>query len=215
MKLLCSVLVFFAPLLAIASADGGAPSIRDESLRRCIGEFGAKYGWSRPEQYTELKCHGKKIRSVEGLDHYSQLVSLSLFNNQIAEFSGVHFPKLKHLNLSRNTLTKLVLSEQLQLEALLVFGNRLTAVVLNTLPNLTLLKAGNNKLKRLQYSGLPVLGKVYLFDNQIEDVDIHSLPGLTYMDVRQNPVSTILSDQMDKMQGVIILHDGNLENWNW
>ena len=48
----------------------------------------------------------------------------------------------------------------------------------------------------------------------MEHIDIYSLPKMKYMDVRQNPMPDELYEEMDKLKGTTILHDGNADDWN-
>lgn len=188
-------------------------SVVDPNLTICIQKSASKKGWTTAESVETLICHSKKIKSLEGIEKFTNLKKLSLHKNQLKQADVSALKKLEHLNLARNQLTSLVLQDLPELKQLFVFGNKLASLKLQNLPNMLLLKANSNKLVAFEYSSLPLLKKIHIFDNQLEDIDIYHLPKMTYMDCRQNPMPDPLYEEMDEMNGVTILHDGNAEDW--
>lgn len=209
--------MIFWSLLALASwshADVVDNSIADAKLAVCISETGKKNGWKTPEEFTKLVCHNKGIVSLEGLEQYTKLSTLSLHKNRIKNVDLSYFPRLKSLNLARNELQTLKVVGLLELEEFFVFSNVLTSLLLRDLPKLESFRANSNKIVAFEYSGVPALEKIYLFDNALEHIDIDVPPNMRYMDVRQNPMPDELYEEMDKRSGVTILHDGNADDWN-
>lgn len=198
----------------ICTAVAAAPwSVPDPNLQECLTELAQQNGWAEPAAFQSIKCHNRRIESVAGLDAFSHITSLSLFNNQLRQVQLRGFAQLQHLNLSRNDLRELKLEDLPSLQKLYFFDNRIAHMTLAGLPRLAECKGNNNALETFSYAELPELKKLYLFNNQLKTIDIYRLPSLQYMDVRENPMPDKLYEEMDAMQGITFLHDGNAEDW--
>lgn len=209
-----------ASLLALAASSARAtlvmPQLADPALQHCIEALAAEHGWEQIADVTDIQCHGEGISTVVGVDQFTALRKLSLYNNKIDRLDGIQWQalaQLQQLNLARNAFDELTLSNLPKLESLYVFGGELTTLRLSALPRLQVLKANNNELEQFSYQALADLSKIYIFDNQLKTVDIHHLPALSYMDCRENPMPDELYDEMDQMQDRTFLHDGNAEDW--
>lgn len=205
-------------LIPTTHADTSAASvtieaIRDSALRICVQKALPAGGSGSLDEITELKCHNQGVESVTGLEHLTGLRKLSLFRNRIQQFDVALPQSLESLNLARNQLDSLTLSQLPHLHELFVFGNRLKGLELHHLPQLVSLRANDNRLTLFKYQGLEQVEKIYLFNNQLETLDIYHLPAMHYMDCRQNPMPDELYDEMDRLEQVTFLHDGNADDW--
>ena len=208
--------VIIALLLGLGGnclAQPQLPSLGDAQLQACVHKLMQKYQWQTAEAVSEIHCHGQKIQSLAGIEQFTGLQKLSLYNNQLSEVNLQGLKQLRHLNLAKNTIVQLRLSDLPALRELYVFGNKLPRVQLTQLPQLKLLKINDNQLQEFTYQELPALEKIYLFNNPLEHIDIYHLPALRYMDARQNPMPDKLYEEMDQLEGVTFLHDGNAEDW--
>lgn len=188
-------------------------SLPDKNLQACVNEAAQKNNWQSINDITRIECHSKNIASLEGIEKFTGLQKLSLYNNQLTQVSLGHLPDLKHINLAKNKITQVSFSELTALEELYIFGNQLTEFQLINLPKLKLLKFNDNQIKTFTYKDLPAVEKIYMFNNLVEHLDIYHLPKMHYMDARQNPMPDPLYEEMDKLKGVTFLHDGNAEDW--
>ena len=185
----------------------------DGNLQKCITELAQKNNWATVDAVTKIECHSKEIAAIDGLEKFTQLQSLSLYNNQISSAKIKGLPNLRHINLAKNELKTVELADLPALEEFYVFNNKLVNLTLTSLPKLKLLKANENQLLTFNYSDLPQLEKIYIFNNKMVDVDIYHLPKMRYMDCRQNPMPAKLYDDMNALKGVTFLHDGNAKDW--
>lgn len=195
------------------SASATIEAIRDPALRMCVQKALPASSSGSLDEITELKCHNQGVESVAGLEHLAGLRKLSLFRNRIRQFDVALPQSLESLNLARNQLDSLTLSQLPHLRELYVFGNRLKRLELHHLPELTSLRANDNRLTLFKYQELEQMEKIYLFNNQLETLDIYHLPAMRYMDCRQNPMPDELYDEMDRLEQVTFLHDGNADDW--
>ncbi|PCI47013.1 MAG: hypothetical protein COB43_12395 [Oceanospirillales bacterium] len=202
-------------LTGIHPAYAATFDVQDRALHACLQALAENNGWSKPEDVTEIKCHSKDIHSIAGVEQFTQLQSLSLYNNKLEQLDVdlTLLKQLKTLNLARNNLTRLNLTNLPSLSELYLFDNQLETLTLSNLVELKTLKTNNNKIEHFTYLNMSQLEKVYIFNNKLATVDIYSLPKLQYMDCRQNPMPDSLYDEMDKKNDVTFLHDGNAEDW--
>jgi hypothetical protein len=190
-------------------------NVQDVDLQACLQELALMNQWSQPEDVIEVKCHNKDIRSLQGLEQFTHLESLSLYNNKLeyVDINLSYFKQLIVLNLSRNNLVQLTITDLPKLNKVYLFNNAMKDLNLSNLINLEVLKANNNKIENFSYSNIPKLEKMYIFNNQLEAININDLPSLQYMDCRQNPMPDSLYDEMDKVDNTTFLHDGNADDW--
>lgn len=212
-KIIGSVLLCLATENVLALEVKLDINLEDANLQQCVLDLAQQKSWKTLADVTEIQCHSKSIKSLTGIEQFTQLQRLSIYNNELqaAKVSGLS--QLRHLNLAKNKLTQVAFSDLPALEELYVFGNKLPALELQKLPKLSLIKINDNQLKQFTYSELPELEKIYMFNNQVEHLDIYHLPKMHYMDARQNPMPDKLYEEMDLLKGVTFLHDGNAEDW--
>lgn len=212
---LSAALILLVWLLAGATAFAEELSVADPGLQSCLQKMAKKNNWSLPHQVTELTCHSKSVKTLQGLEAFTKIETLSLYNNKLTEVD-IELSKLQQLhtlNLARNQIEQLRIDGLQSLHKLYLFDNGMDTLELLNLPQLQILKANNNDLKNFNYDVTPELQKMYIFNNKLETIDIYNLPTLLYMDCRQNPMPDELYDEMDKMDTITFLHDGNAEDW--
>lgn len=202
-------------LLCLATEKIWALEIKlvDANLQSCVLNLAQQKNWQTLADVTDIQCHSQSIQSLVGIEQFTQLQKLSLYNNKLQNAKVSGLPNLRHINLAKNKLTQVSLSELPILEELYIFGNKLPVLELHELPKLSIIKINDNQLKRFTYKELPELEKIYMFNNQVEHIDIYHLPKMHYMDARQNPMPDKLYEEMDLQKGVTFLHDGNAEDW--
>src|SRR4051812_38476396 len=75
-------------------------SVSDANLQKCLIELSQKNNWTAIESVTKIECHSKEISTIDGLERFTQLQTLSLYNNQISNVSLKKIPNLRHINLA-------------------------------------------------------------------------------------------------------------------
>lgn len=188
-------------------------AVSDSAFQACLDERREERAWSTAEDVLDIECHDRDIRSLDGIEQFTRLEKLSLYNNAITRAQLSDMPQLRHVNLARNQLEEITLANLPRLEELYLFRNNLRTLVLQNLPALKSLRGNSNRMLTFEYANLPALEKIYLFDNELETIDIHNLPSMEYMDVRENPMPDKLYEDMDVMTHTTILHDGNADDW--
>ncbi len=185
----------------------------DKQFKQCVLETAESRGWTLAQQFTELKCHSMGIKRADEVVHFSQLTSLSLYNNELTQLELSPLTTLEEVNLASNRLENLTIAGLSNLSTLYLFRNNLKSVDLTGLSKLKTIRIMQNQLTSLDISPLISLEKGYLFDNKLEDLQIVGLEKLTFLDVRQNPMPDELYDYYDEQEGIVISHDGNADDW--
>ena len=187
--------------------------IKDKNLAQCIIELTAKKPKTSWHMLKKIKCHGKGIKDLNGLNLLTELEHLSLFNNQLSEVDISPFKQLTFVNISNNQLVNIKLSGLPELKTLYLFKNQLTSVDLAGLSKLKKIRITNNQLVDIDISSLASLEKAYFFDNKLEDLVLTGLSKLKFIELKQNPMPDEVYDRYDEMEGITIIHDGNADDW--
>lgn len=122
--------------------------LADSALLSCISEQASINSWQSVGDVDVLKCHGKGISNLEGLQALlTQLESLSLYNNKLQHADLRYFKALEHLNVAGNQLETVNVSGLSQLETLSLFKNSLKTVDFKGLSQLKKIRITNNLLE--------------------------------------------------------------------
>lgn len=127
-----------------------------------------------------------------------QVTVLDVSNMDISDLTGIEqFPALMHLNVSRNRLTALDISNNPALVELSCLINQINGLDVSQNPALIWLKCGTNQLKNLDVSNNPNLIEIQCQYNQISALDLSGNPHLrnllcfgnelTALDLSSNP----------------------------
>jgi protein phosphatase 1 regulatory subunit 7 len=187
--------------------------LADNGLLKCIEQQASENNWRLVSHVDELKCHGLAISNLDGLQVFTQLKSLSLYNNKLQQADLRHFNQLEYLNIAGNKLKTVNVSGLNQLKTLYLFKNKLKTIDFNGLSQLKKIRITNNLLETLDITPLTALEKAYFFDNKLEDLVVKGLPKLKFIELRQNPMPDEVYDRYDAIDGITIVHDGNADDW--
>lgn len=198
---------------AIAAEHINSLNFADAALSKCIKEHAQANGWVTAEEVTKLKCHGMDIKNIEGINVFTQLTSLSLFNNELQSVDLSSLNDLEAINIADNKLQNINITGLSKVTSLYLFKNELTTVDFTGLSQLKKLRITNNQLNKVDISSLVALEKAYFFDNKLEDLIVKGLPKLKFIELRQNPMPDEVYDRYDELEGITIVHDGNADDW--
>ena len=138
---------------------------------------------------TELILENKGISNMTGVQYFTQLTKLNLFNNNLTTINVSALTKLKYLNLGYNKLTSINVDNNTALEQLYLQNNLLTNVTIEFLsdlrtlwvqknPNLTNLECACNDLDNLDIYNCTALQNLSCFNNP-HLTTIHNLESCT------------------------------------
>ena len=90
---------------AVPIPPPGVSLFTDPQLQACFDELTLANGWTQTEEVTSLACPDRNIESLDGLQHFTNLIELDLSGNRIlAAYPIEQLPQLEVLDLSNNKL---------------------------------------------------------------------------------------------------------------
>lgn len=110
---------------------------------------------------TSIKCDGKSIYSLKGVEYFANLKTLDCSNNSVVELDLTQNTQLTEVKCFSNSLVDLKIGGLENLSYLDCNTNSLTAIDTNTNPALTYYNCASNVIKALDVSNNTKLEKLY------------------------------------------------------
>ena len=123
-------------------------------------------GMTDPDEVTEIRARKQKIKSVDGLAYFPNLILLDLTRNQLTDIDLSGNPLLEELYLGSNELEQLDVSHNKALRHLEIFINDIESLNVQGLLQLENIYASKNDLFELNLSGNPLIDEIQLSDNE-------------------------------------------------
>ncbi|NHF59156.1 DUF5011 domain-containing protein, partial [Flavobacteriaceae bacterium TP-CH-4] len=152
------------------------------------------------ENVGTLDIPAKGISDLAGIEDFTALVTLNLFRNSLTTLSLTENENLRFLTCSSNQLTSIDISQNIALEVLNVNSNQLTDLDVSNNTALIELQANGNQLSTMDLSFNSVLESLWLDANQLSALDIGQNSALVSLSCRQNQLTTIDLDQNTILQ---------------
>ena len=132
------------------------------------------------EAITKIELSTDNISTLEGIQGFPNLNYLHAQGTRkdeknygkLTQVDLTGNPKLQHIHLIHNHVSKLVLGEQPDLDYLCLDYNEVTDIDVKSFTKLTLLQVSYNKLKTIDVSGLNELDEFHCDDNPIETITL-------------------------------------------
>lgn len=142
-------------------------------------------------QVAHLDIENASISSLNGIENFTNLVSLQCGSNSISNLNIVTLSKLTDLNCNNNNLTALTLTGAINLKKLYCQSNQLITLNADDLTNLLLIDCSDNKLTSIQLKNLNNLESLICNNNVITSLDLNDLTNLLTLECNRNLLSTI------------------------
>ena len=162
----------------------------------------------------EMKPNNQKIKSLKGIEFFTELTSLWFNNNQVTELDVSANTKLKELRFPNNKIAQGVdISHLADLEYFNCIGNGVSSVDVSNNPKLVQLFVGQNPLlTSLDVSKNPVLNQLYFnncsltsidlsnnlklkrlgcINNHLVELDLSKQTGLEYLECQGNHLTSL------------------------
>ena len=118
---------------------------------------------------TEINARSRNITDLSGIEHFKDLTTLDVSNNQLEKIDLSQNTALMTLRCSNNRLTELDLSNNRALRILECNDNLLTTLNLSNNPILWNIRCQNNELTGLDVSNLSLLTSFHCYGNNMGD----------------------------------------------
>ncbi len=140
---------------------------------------------------TEIDVSMMGISSLQGIEYFPELTSLTCSMNSLTELDVTHNPALIWLDCFGNELTKLDLSGNPVLEDLDCSDNNLTALDVTRNPALTMIECSENAITALDVTHNPALEGLFCYGNEIAALDLSGNAELIVLDCSTNALTEL------------------------
>lgn len=172
-------------------------------------------------QVSYLYVTNSSISSLEGINYFTNLVSLycelnqlvtldinglsqlQVFNcsfNQLTSLNLTGLTNIKNINCGQNQLTSLNVTGFSTLLQLICYNNQLSSLTVSSLTSLQRLECNNNQLTTLNTSGLTTLQYLVCNNNLLSTLNVNGLPNVTYFICGYNQLATLNVADMINLQ---------------
>lgn len=126
-----------------------------------------------PENNRLLPKVHSKIKSLKGIEHFTNLKRLICFGNEIEELDLSNNKELTFLNCGQNKITKLNVSNSPNLFFLSCDSNQLTSLNLGNKPKLVEIYCNSNRLSQLDLKGCTSLETIDASSNNLKEIVVN------------------------------------------
>ena len=131
---------------------------------------------------TSIKCNGKSIYSLKGVEYFANLKTLDCSNNSVVELDLTQNTQLTEVKCFTNSLVDLKIGGLENLSYLDCNTNSLTAIDTNMNPALTYYNCASNVIKALDVSNNTKLEKLYCHSCRLlTSLNIKNCGNLSYL----------------------------------
>lgn len=141
-----------------------------------------------------------------------QIEGLVLWNSNIDSLEGIeYFTNLLSLSCQGNNLTEIDVSPLTSLESLLIMDNDLINLVISENLNLKVLGAGRNNISQIDVSQNLDLERLSIDNSEISSIDVTNNVNLTSLDLQYNNLNELDVIQNNNLQ-FLNINDNNLSS---
>ena len=149
---------------------------------------------------TEINVQNARIKSLNGIQYFTQLVMLRCYNNQLTKLDVSKNIQLKYLGCYSNQLTELDVSKNIQLAVVVCWNNQLTKLDVSKNAKLMSLHCDNNQLTKLDVSKNAQLEILYCDNNQLTNMDVSKNVQLEILHCGNNQLTNMDISKNTKLQ---------------
>jgi hypothetical protein len=167
--------------------------LTDDIFASCIDD--TKY----TDEVTYIDCHNKGVISISGVENFTNLLNLYMHSNLITEVDLSKNIKLWKIDLARNQLTSINVSENVLLEDLRLHENDLSFLDVFNNPKLTNLAISKNQIDSIDISNNTLLERVNFRNNNIVSINTSLNPNLEGFSGSGNSLEHVDVSQNEKL----------------
>lgn len=165
---------------------------------------------SEAQKVTKLYLNDAGIVNLQGINSFTNLEELGVYNNKLAWMNVTSLTKLKYLYAQNNRIEKLELGNHPYLEHLYLQNNfLLTTLDVSKLQKLRDIRISNNKIRKLNTENLESLEYIEAENNLLEAMNVKKSKQLKLINLKNNP-----SLQFIDIRGLANLEYFNFEGCN-
>lgn len=217
--------LFFASCIDINSAGANervpinSSNFPDNNFREYVKTFDLdRNGYLSDYELSHVRnihCENMHIRSVKGIEYFTEIQGLWCLNNQIFNWDLSGNPHLKGIWCSHNNFTSLDFSACPELEWVYCFNCKLESLNIRNNPELAYLECNANpNLKELDLSGNPKLENLFASECGLTSLDLSNNDMLCELAAFKNNLSSIDLSNNPKLKRLDIWYNERLGDVN-
>ncbi len=178
---------------------------------------------------------GSMIANLTGINQFTNLTSLSVFNNTLTTFQISGLSSLQVIHIANNNLTTLSIDNLSSLQNLSIVNNQLTNFSVTNTPNLQTLSCSGNQLASIDISNFPSLVtlecnnnlittlilnnnnnllNISATNNNLTAISLEEAPNLVNLYLNNNLFTTIDAGKLTQLSNFNFSNNPNLVNFN-
>lgn len=177
-----------------------AVKVPDKAFRTFLvdSSYAVKVGWQRLKPtakgcaLTTLECYGRDIHSLEGIEMFPQLTSLTCSDNPIAELDLSGLPRLESLYALDVPLRRFDPGRRSRLQRVQLSHTCLDALDLTTMPDMESLLVIFTPLTSIDITPCQQLTTLYIRGTRITEVDLSGNPAMHELHALDTPLQTLV-----------------------
>lgn len=144
---------------------------------------------SEAQAVTSLYLNDLEIVNMEGINGFTNIEELGVYNNKLTSLDVSKLTKLRYLYAFNNRIKDLNITGLTKLEHLFVQDNIfLTSLNLSKMTLLKELNFNGNRIAQLDLTGLAALEKIDGRENNLETISFRQTPLIKHIDLKNNPI---------------------------
>ena len=175
-----------------------------EFVKRYDTDGNGSFSQAELDAVTEINASSKEIQNLKGIEYFTALTSLNVFDNNLTSLDVSANTALESLDVSNNHLTSLDLSANTALTNLTASFNQLTELDLEANAALTILDVVGNQLTSLDVSANTTLESLSVSDNQLTSLDVSANTALQDLYVANNQLTALDVSANTKLSTLIV-----------
>ena len=180
--------IYIPELMELAFPD---PIFRQYVLDNFDTDEDGKISKEEALQVTKIDCQSKSIESLDGVQYFRYLNTLSCYSNQLTSLDVSGCIALTKLECYSNQLTSLDLSKNTALTSLDCHNNQLTSLDVSGCTALTSLRCEINPLTSLDVSQNTALISLWCYSNNLTSLDLSKNTALRTLYCSSNKLTTL------------------------
>lgn len=163
---------------------------------------------------AKLDVSSASIINVTGVEYFTNLVQLGVYNNQISTLNLTGLNNLITLNASTNNLNTINNIGASNIQYLDIWNNQITTIDVTNWPNLKNLTCFGNLFTSLSIINMPSMERLSCELNQLTSLTLQNLPNLISVNAGSNQLTTIDLYNLNNLSS-LTLNNNQLSNINF
>ena len=148
---------------------------------------------------ASINVSSRSIKSLQGIEFFTALKSLSCYNNQLTSIDISKNTSLTGLNCYNNQLTSIDISKNTAITGLYCYNNQLASLDVSGCTALTRLECQNNQLTSLDVTKNTALSSLNCHHNQLASLDVSQNVALFELNIYNNQLTSLDVSQCMKL----------------